>query len=99
MHAMHWLEQSDKISEEHYAIVPSSSAMISKEITTLQARAIRPLDPYKDMAAYGYGSVAWKNRMEIWKQRQGELGMLRKENNDNEDLDKVVYDDDTEFPL
>lgn len=98
MHAMHLLEQSEEIPQEHYAIVPSSSAMISKEIKTLQARA-RPLDPYKDMAAYGYGSVAWKNRMETWKQRQSELGIMRKENNDNEDLDKVVNDDDPEFPL
>lgn len=28
--------------------------------------------PQKDIAEYGYGSVAWKDRMEVWKKRQGE---------------------------
>jgi cellulose synthase A len=94
MHAQ--LEQVEELSEEHHAIVPLNSTMIRKEITLLQAR---PMDPSKDLAAYGYGSIAWKERMEIWKQRQNKLGIIRKENNDNnEDLNKVV-DDDNELPL
>lgn len=28
--------------------------------------------PQKDIAVYGYGSVAWKDRMEEWKKRQNE---------------------------
>ena len=32
----------------------------------------RPLDPKKDLAVYGYGSVAWKERMEEWKKIQNE---------------------------
>jgi cellulose synthase A len=93
MHAQ--LEQVEELSEEHHAIVPFNSTM-RKEITLLQAR---PMDPSKDLAAYGYGSIAWKERMEIWKQRQNKLGIIRKENNDNnEDLNKVV-DDDNELPL
>ncbi|KAG4984077.1 hypothetical protein AAZX31_10G211800 [Glycine max] len=32
----------------------------------------RPMDPKKDLAVYGYGSVAWKERMEEWKKRQNE---------------------------
>ncbi|WJX36452.1 putative cellulose synthase A catalytic subunit 3 [UDP-forming], variant 3 [Trifolium repens] len=87
--------QDEELYEEHHAIVPLNSTM-RKEITLLQAR---PMDPSKDLAAYGYGSVAWKERMEIWKQRQNKLGIIRKENNDNnEDLNKVV-DDDNELPL
>ncbi|MED6122615.1 Cellulose synthase A catalytic subunit 2 [UDP-forming] [Stylosanthes scabra] len=35
----------------------------------VQARA---MDPKKDLAVYGYGSVAWKERMEDWKKKQGE---------------------------
>jgi cellulose synthase A len=93
MHAQ--LEQVEELSEEHHAIVPLNTTM-RKEITLLQAR---PMDPSKDLAAYGYGSIAWKERMEIWKQRQNKLGIIRKENNDsNEDLNKVV-DDDNELPL
>uniref|UniRef100_A0A162B0Z0 Cellulose synthase n=1 Tax=Daucus carota subsp. sativus TaxID=79200 RepID=A0A162B0Z0_DAUCS len=32
----------------------------------------RPMDPKKDLAVYGYGSVAWKERMEDWRKRQNE---------------------------
>lgn len=28
------------------------------------------MDPHKDLAVYGYGSVAWKDRIEDWKKRQ-----------------------------
>lgn len=90
----HLLEKDDEISEDHHAIVPSSSSM-GKDIITLQAR---PMDPSKDLAAYGYGSIAWKERMEIWKQRQGKLGNMRKEK-ENEDMDKVIDDEIIEFPL
>ncbi|XP_065847449.1 cellulose synthase A catalytic subunit 2 [UDP-forming]-like isoform X2 [Euphorbia lathyris] len=32
----------------------------------------RPMDPNKDLAVYGYGSVAWKDKMEGWKRKQNE---------------------------
>ena len=32
----------------------------------------RPMVPKKDIAVYGYGSVAWKDRMEDWKKRQND---------------------------
>ncbi|CAL1379894.1 unnamed protein product [Linum trigynum] len=32
----------------------------------------RPMVPQKDIAVYGYGSVAWKDRMEEWKRRQSD---------------------------
>ncbi|XP_062024928.1 cellulose synthase A catalytic subunit 2 [UDP-forming]-like [Rosa rugosa] len=32
----------------------------------------RPMDPKKDLAVYGYGTVAWKERMEEWKKKQNE---------------------------
>lgn len=40
----------------------------------------RSMDPSKDLAAYGYGSVAWKERMELWKQKQAKLQMTKDEN-------------------
>ncbi|TKY49829.1 cellulose synthase A catalytic subunit 5 of UDP-forming [Spatholobus suberectus] len=85
-------EEDEETSPERHALVPSSSTILSKEIIALQARS---MDPSKDLAAYGYGSVAWKERMEIWKQRQMKLGNVRKEN-DKEDPNNVV-DDDTEI--
>lgn len=86
----HLMEQDEEISQEDDdAKVPSSSAM-DHQIIALQAR---PMDPSKDLAAYGYGSVAWKERMELWKQRQGKLRNMSR-GNENE-----VQDDDTELPL
>lgn len=40
----------------------------------------RSMDPSKDLAAYGYGSVAWKERMEHWRQKQEKLQVMRNEN-------------------
>lgn len=74
-------------------MVTSSSTILGKEIVALQAR---PMDPSKDLAAYGYGSIAWKEKMKIWKQRQMKISDMKKEN-DNEDPDNTVEDDDTEF--
>jgi len=58
------------------------------------AAAVQPrsMDPSKDLAAYGYGSIAWKERMESWKQKQDNLQMMKSENGD--------YDgDDPDLPL
>lgn len=41
----------------------------------------RSLDPSKDLAVYGYGSIAWKERMESWKQKQE----MMKDGEDGED--------------
>lgn len=46
-------------------------------IFTVQPRS---MDPSKDLAAYGYGSVAWKERMESWKHKQDKLQMMKSEN-------------------
>ncbi|XP_042493386.1 cellulose synthase A catalytic subunit 2 [UDP-forming]-like [Macadamia integrifolia] len=43
----------------------------------------RPMDPKKDLAVYGYGSVAWKERMEEWKKRQNERLQVVKHQGEN----------------
>jgi len=53
------------------------------------------MDPSKDLAAYGYGSVAWKERMEIWKQKQEKVQATRNENARKGDNDG----DDPDLPL
>jgi cellulose synthase A len=50
------------------------------------------LDPSKDLAAYGYGSVAWKERMESWQDKQARLQKLRSEGGGD-------WDDDADLPL
>ncbi|XP_027092801.2 cellulose synthase A catalytic subunit 2 [UDP-forming]-like [Coffea arabica] len=54
----------------------------------------RPMDPKKDLAVYGYGTVAWKDRMEEWKKKQNEKLQVVKHqgdkgggNNDGDELD------------
>lgn len=37
----------------------------------------RSMDPTKDLAVYGYGSVAWKERVENWKRRQDKMQVMR----------------------
>ncbi|XP_020212231.1 cellulose synthase A catalytic subunit 5 [UDP-forming] [Cajanus cajan] len=44
----------------------------------------KPMVPKKDLAVYGYGSVAWKDRMEDWKRRQSDrLQVVKHEGNNN----------------
>ncbi|XP_027357643.1 cellulose synthase A catalytic subunit 2 [UDP-forming]-like isoform X4 [Abrus precatorius] len=48
----------------------------------------RPMDPKKDIAVYGYGSVAWKERMEDWKKKQSDkLQVVKHEGKDCDELD------------
>ena len=52
----------------------------------------RPMDPKKDLAVYGYGTVAWKDRMDDWRRKQNDkFQVVRHEgdsgNNSGDDLD------------
>ncbi|PNY10849.1 cellulose synthase A catalytic subunit 6 [Trifolium pratense] len=57
----------------------------------------RPMVPKKDIAVYGYGSVAWKDRMEEWKKRQSDKLQVVKHEGDSND---GSYDlDDPDLPM
>nr|DAD22519.1 TPA_asm: hypothetical protein HUJ06_023982 [Nelumbo nucifera] len=43
----------------------------------------RSMDPKKDLAVYGYGSVAWKDRMEEWKKKQNDKLQMVKHLSEN----------------
>ncbi|PKA51109.1 putative cellulose synthase A catalytic subunit 3 [UDP-forming] [Apostasia shenzhenica] len=79
-------EMVDDIPPEQHALVPSFMGGGGKRIHPLPFSdpslpvQTRSMDPSKDLAAYGYGSVAWKERMESWKQKHDKLQILRKEN-------------------
>jgi hypothetical protein len=62
-------------------------------ICTCVAVQPRSMDPSKDLAAYGYGSVAWKERMESWKQKQERLHQMRNDGG-GKDWDGIAEDDD-----
>ncbi|KAF2284326.1 hypothetical protein GH714_020513 [Hevea brasiliensis] len=54
----------------------------------------RPMVPKKDIAVYGYGSVAWKDRMEDWKKRQSDkLQVVKHGGNDGGNFDGDELDD------
>ncbi|KAF5728243.1 hypothetical protein HS088_TW21G00388 [Tripterygium wilfordii] len=63
----------------------------------LFAEKPRPMDPSKDLAAYGYGSIAWKERMGKWKQNQGKVLQILK--NENTSKDTENDSDDQVLPL
>ncbi|KAJ0025205.1 hypothetical protein Pint_09402 [Pistacia integerrima] len=89
------------IPPEQHALVPSFMGG-DKRIYPLpfsdSALPVQPrsMDPSKDLAAYGYGSVAWKERMENWKQKQDKLQMMK---NDNGGKDWDYDADAPDLPL
>jgi cellulose synthase A len=46
----------------------------------------RLMDPSKDLASYGYGSVAWKEKSETWRTHQDKLQLVRSEGDGNGSL-------------
>ncbi|CAA7409860.1 unnamed protein product [Spirodela intermedia] len=93
----------DDIPPEQHALVPAFTGSGGKRIhplpftdsNSLPAQP-RSMDPSKDLAAYGYGSVAWKERMESWKQKQERLQLAKNENG-RKDFDDD--DDDPDLPI
>ncbi|XP_039131268.1 probable cellulose synthase A catalytic subunit 3 [UDP-forming] [Dioscorea cayenensis subsp. rotundata] len=92
----------DDIPPEQHALVPSFMGGGGKRIHPLPfmdpSLPVQPrsMDPSKDLAAYGYGSVAWKERMESWKQKQEKLHSVR---NDNGGKDWDADGDSPDLPL
>lgn len=54
------------------------------------------MDPDKDIGAYGYGSVAWKDRMERWRISQADKLQIIKMDGRNPDGDEP---DDSDLPM
>ncbi|KAJ4756920.1 Cellulose synthase [Rhynchospora pubera] len=91
----------DDIPPEQHALVPSFMGGGGKRIHPLpfadpnmQVQP-RSMDPSKDLGAYGYGSVAWKERMELWKQKQEKARQMRNDGGDGDDdgLDLPLMDE------
>ncbi|XP_027079083.1 cellulose synthase A catalytic subunit 5 [UDP-forming]-like [Coffea eugenioides] len=94
-------EEDAEISSDHHALVVppfaghaagSHSPAFPDPSASLQRR---PMVPEKDIALYGYGSVAWKDRMEDWKKRQNDkLQMVKHEGeNNSRNFDGGEFDD------
>ncbi|XP_047320101.1 cellulose synthase A catalytic subunit 2 [UDP-forming]-like [Impatiens glandulifera] len=78
--------------DKHALIIPPFRGRrvhpVSFPDSSMSSLPPRPMDPKKDLAVYGYGSVAWKDRMEEWRKRQNEkLQMVKHEGNGDDELD------------
>ncbi|XP_062099498.1 cellulose synthase A catalytic subunit 2 [UDP-forming]-like [Humulus lupulus] len=58
----------------------------------------RPMDPKKDLAVYGYGSIAWKDRMEEWRKKQNERLQVVKHEGGHGGDDNGDDPDDADLP-
>lgn len=59
----------------------------------------RPMDPKKDLAVYGYGTVAWKERMEEWKKKQNEKLQVVKHQGGDAGSNNGDEPDDPDLPM
>ncbi|KAH0708630.1 hypothetical protein KY284_010057 [Solanum tuberosum] len=89
-------QEEDGISADKHALIVPPFMSRGKRVHPVSDSSMsfppRPMDPKKDLAVYGYGSVAWKERMEDWKKKQNDkLLMIKHEggggNNDGDELD------------
>ncbi|KAL6269265.1 hypothetical protein ACE6H2_026176 [Prunus campanulata] len=76
-------------SDKHALIIPpfmSRGKRVHPMPTTDSSMSFppRPMDPKKDLAVYGYGTVAWKERMEDWKKKQNEKLQVVKHHGGND---------------
>nr|GMD54947.1 cellulose synthase A catalytic subunit 2 [UDP-forming]-like [Ipomoea batatas] len=93
-------EEDAEISSNHNAIIlPSSASVVNGAPPYGEPSAssqCRPMVPEKDIALYGYGSVAWKDRMEDWKKKQGDKLQVVKHQGGSIDGNEF---DDTDLPM
>ncbi|XP_011042869.1 PREDICTED: cellulose synthase A catalytic subunit 2 [UDP-forming]-like [Populus euphratica] len=91
-------EEDVGISSDKHALIvpPSHGRRIHPMLFSDSSMPLppRPMDPKKDLAVYGYGTVAWKERMEEWKKKQSDKLQVVKhqrgkggENNGGDELD------------
>ncbi|CAN1317695.1 Probable cellulose synthase A catalytic subunit 3 [UDP-forming], partial [Linum perenne] len=95
-------EDSGTTPNSHqHALVPSflNPSVASSFPTSPLPASVQPrsMDPSKDLAVYGYGSVAWKDRMELW--RQEKLQLMKNQDNDPTDLNMTNDDHEPHLPL
>ncbi|XP_009765335.1 cellulose synthase A catalytic subunit 2 [UDP-forming]-like [Nicotiana tabacum] len=77
-------QEDDTISADKHALIIPPFMSRGKKVHPVSDSSMslppRPMDPKKDLAVYGYGSVAWKERMEDWKKKQNDkLQMVKHE--------------------
>ncbi|XP_072965288.1 cellulose synthase A catalytic subunit 5 [UDP-forming]-like [Typha angustifolia] len=95
-------EEVAEISPDHHALIVPENVGCGGQIVKSISPQSRPINPNKDISFYGYGTVAWKDRMDEWKRKKfdkiqkaqsgsGDAGGLDGYELDNPDL--PMYDE------
>ncbi|KAL8133086.1 cellulose synthase A catalytic subunit 5 [UDP-forming]-like [Apium graveolens] len=89
-------EEDDEIMSNHHALIVSPFMGHGNRVDSLPyagssvALQPRPMVPKKDMTLYGYGSVAWRDRLEGWKKRQSDkLQVIKQQGNHGGDVVEI----------
>ncbi|AQL04866.1 cellulose synthase A catalytic subunit 5 [UDP-forming] isoform X3 [Zea mays] len=90
--SVHFYEEHVGTPTNHHALVVHPN---TGEIMRYNPLQTRPINPNRDLALYGYGSVAWKNRVE-WKTKQ--QNKMQKVSSDGEGSDLNDFDSDCDIP-
>ncbi|KAL6524947.1 Cellulose synthase A catalytic subunit 2 UDP-forming [Orobanche minor] len=86
-------QEDDTISADKHALIIPPFAGRGKRVHPVpftdssMTLPPRPMDPKKDLAVYGYGTVAWKERMEEWKRKQNDKLQVVKHQGGVDELD------------
>ncbi|KVI07256.1 Cellulose synthase, partial [Cynara cardunculus var. scolymus] len=99
-------QEDDGISADKHALIIPPFMNRSKRIHPMPfsdtASSVslppRPMDPKKDLAVYGYGTVAWKDRMEEWRKRQNDKLQMVKHQGDGDGGGHGDEADDPDLP-
>ncbi|CAA0812495.1 Cellulose synthase A catalytic subunit 6 [Striga hermonthica] len=98
-------QEDDTISTDKHALIIPPFAGRGKRVHPVpytdssMTLPPRPMDPKKDLAVYGYGTVAWKERMEEWKRKQNEKLQVVKHQGDEFDDPDLPKMDEGRQPL
>ncbi|TVU08202.1 hypothetical protein EJB05_41594 [Eragrostis curvula] len=90
--SVHCYEEHVGTPTNHHALVVHPD---TGEIMRYNPAYARPINPKRDLALYGYGSVAWKNRVE-WKRKQQQK--MQSISSDAEESDQNDFDSDRDVP-
>ncbi|KAG0489710.1 hypothetical protein HPP92_006573 [Vanilla planifolia] len=84
--------EDNEISSSSHCLVPY--AFPEQSSTSINPR---PINPHKDISLYGYGSIAWKDRVDDWRKKQ--LAKMMKSQSDGGENNGLSEHEDADLPM
>ncbi|KAG0488021.1 hypothetical protein HPP92_006832 [Vanilla planifolia] len=84
--------EDNEISSSSHCLVPY--AFPEQSSTSINPR---PINPHKDISLYGYGSIAWKDRVDDW--RKNNLAKMMKSQSDGGENNGLSEHEDADLPM